>query len=76
MLAALITLLPIIIPYGTAAVAQLIAMFSKGTPTDADWQNLAMLTTTTARQQMLAVLKEHNIAPDSAQGVALLSLVP
>ncbi len=77
MSAALVALLPVILPYGLQAVNQLIAMFSKASgPTDADWQALATLTTTTARQQMLAVLKAHNIDPASPQGLALLTLVP
>ncbi len=75
--AALVTLLPILLPYGVQAVQAIIAMFSKaGGPTDADWQALALLTTTTARQQMLAVLKAHGIDPASPQGLALLALVP
>lgn len=75
--AALQTLLPIIIQYGSQAITQLIAMFSKTTgPTDADWQALAQLTQTTARQQMLQVLAKHGIDPASAQGQALLALVP
>ena len=77
MTAALATLLPILLPYGLAAVQQLIAMFSKGTPpTDADWQALAVLTTKTARQQMLEVLAAHGVDPNSPQGLALLALVP
>lgn len=74
---ALATLLPIIIQYGTQAVTQLIAMFTRSTPpTDADWITLGTLTQTTARQQMLAVLKAHNIDPASPQGQAFLALVP
>lgn len=75
--AALVTLLPIIITYGSQAVQSLIAMFSKSTPpTDADWQALALLTKTTARQQMLVVLTEQGISPNSAQGQAFLALLP
>lgn len=75
--AALVTLLPILVPYGIQAVSQIIAMFTKSTaPTDADWQALAALTQTTARQQMLNTLAAHNIDPASPQGVALLALVP
>lgn len=81
--AAIAALLPIVLPYGAQAVNQLIAMFSKrnpdGTPaqpTDADWANLAMLTTTTARQQALSILKAHNIDPESPPGKAFLSLIP
>lgn len=77
MSAALTTLIPILLQYGTAAITQLIAMFSKTTgPTDADWQALGVLTQTTARQQMLAVLKAHGIDPASPQGQAFLALVP
>lgn len=75
--AALVTLLPIILPYGIQAVTALISMFNKpGGPTDADWQALGEQTKITARQQMLAVLAAHNIDPTSPQGVALLALVP
>ncbi len=75
--AALVTLLPILLPYGAQAVQALIAMFTKASgPTDADWQALSLLTTTTARQQMLAVLNAHGIDPASPQGAALLALVP
>lgn len=77
MSAALTTLIPILLQYGTQAVQQLIAMFSKTTPpTDADWQALALLTTKTARQQMLDVLTAHGIDPASPQGQAFLALVP
>ena len=75
--AALITLIPIILQYGVPAVQQLIAMFNKPAgPTDADWQNLATLTSITARQQMLATLAKHGIDPNSPQGQALLALTP
>jgi len=74
--AALITLIPIIVQYGVPAVQQLIAMFSKPTVTDSDWQALALLTTKTARQQMLEVLANHGIEPASPQGQAFLSLTP
>lgn len=74
--AALVTLLPIILPYGIQAVTALIGIFSKPTPpTDADWVALGELTKTTARQQMLDTLAKHNIDPASPQGLALLSLV-
>ena len=74
--AALVTLIPIILQYGVPAVQQLIAMFTRSTPpTDADWQALALLTQTTARQQMLQVFAEQGISPNSAQGAALLALV-
>lgn len=75
--AALVTLIPIILQYGTAALQQLISMFTKTTPpTDADWQALMLLTSKTARQQMLEVMASHGIDPNSPQGQAFLALVP
>jgi len=77
MSAALIALIPVILQYGLPAVQQLIAMFSKaGGPTDADWQALMLLTTKTARQQMLETLAAHGIDPNSPQGQAFLALTP
>jgi hypothetical protein len=77
MSAAILALLPVLIPYGAQAIAQLIAMFSKSTPpSDADWQALMALTSKTARQQMLEVLAAHGIDPNSPQGQALLALTP
>jgi len=77
MSSALVTLIPIILQYGAPAIQQLIAMFTKSAPpTDADWQALALLTTKTARQQMLEVLAAHAIDPNSPQGKALLALTP
>ena len=75
--AAVLTLLPVLIQYGLPAVTQLIAMFQKSTgPTDTDWQALALLTTKTARQQMLETLANHGIDPNSPQGQAFLALTP
>lgn len=73
----LTTLLPLIVQYGIPAVQQFIKIFSSpNAPTQADWTALETLTQTTARQQMIAVLQAHGIDPASAQGQALLALVP
>jgi hypothetical protein len=76
---ALVAILPsiiqLIVTYGVPAAEQIYKMFSAPAgPTQADWDQLKTLTSTTARQQMLAVLAAHGIDPASPQGVALLAL--
>lgn len=76
-LAAVAAVAPLIEKYGVPFVASLVSMFSKSTaPTQADWDALAKLTSTTARQQMLDTLVAHNIDPASPAGLALLALTP
>jgi hypothetical protein len=62
--------------YGPGAIAAIIKLFQTAAPTAEDWQALLAVTSTTARQQMLATLTAHNIDPNSAEGKALLGLVP
>lgn len=70
-------LVPLLVQYGVPAVEQIYKMFTQPNgPTQADWDALKTLTSTTARQQMLATLAAHNIDPASPQGVALLALTP
>ncbi len=76
-LAAIAALAPLIEKYGIPFVASLVGMLSKSTPpTQADWDALAKLTATTARQQMLDTLAAHNIDPASPAGIAFLALTP
>ena len=69
--------LPDIIKYGPGAVQAFLAIFtSKTVPTQAQWDALDRETQVTARDQMLQVLKDHNVDPASPQGIALLALTP
>lgn len=62
---------------GPPLVAAVVKMFSQpGGPTQADWDNLLKLTSTTARQQMLQTLAAHGIDPNSPEGQAFLALTP
>lgn len=51
-------------------------MTQAGGPTDADWAALTALAAKRAQDQMQAALARAGIAPDSAQGKALLGLTP
>ena len=62
---------------GPPIVAAIVKMFTQpGGPTAADWDNLLKLTSTNARQEMLKVLADHGIDPNSPQGQAFLALTP
>jgi len=77
LLALISLILPEIEKYGPVAVKAIIGIFtSKTAPTQEQWDALIKATSTTARDQMLAVLAAHGIDPNSPQGQALLSLVP
>ena len=77
----LFALLSLILPelekYGPVAINMIIRIFtSKTAPTQAQWDTLIQATSTTARDQMLEVLKNHGIDPNSPQGQAFLALTP
>ena len=77
LLALLSLILPEIEKYGPIAIKAIIGIFtSKTAPTQAQWDALIQATSTTAREQMLEVLKNHGIDPNSPQGQAFLALTP
>lgn len=70
-------LVPLITQVGIPLATQLIALWeANANVTSAQWAALIAQTQVSARQVMLNQLKAANIDPASAQGAALLALVP
>lgn len=68
-------LIPLITQYGLPLVGQLVELWSKGeVPTAADFANLQAMANKNATDNMLIVLTQQGIDPNSAQGQALLAL--
>lgn len=69
-------LLPMIVQYGLPVVEKLWQLISTNTaPTQADWDALKALGTSTRKQDMIAALLRNGIDPTSPQGQALLALI-
>jgi len=69
-------LIPIILQYGLAVAEKLFQLWSSNaTPTQADWDALKALGSTTRKQDLTAALIRNGIDPASPQGQALLALL-
>ena len=69
-------LIPVIVQYGVPVAEQLWKLITAGgAPTQADWDTLKKLATQNATSQMLVVLEQNGIDPNSPQGKAFLALV-
>jgi hypothetical protein len=73
-------LIPLIVQEAPQLIDWAVKLFqllsSKTPPTQADWDHLSALADVTASQQMQAALNRAGIDQNSAQGQALLALVP
>lgn len=68
--------IPLIAQYGLPIAEKLWTLVTTSTaPTQADWDALKALGTSTRKQDMIAALIRNGIDPTSAQGQAILALV-
>lgn len=71
-------LIPLIVKEGITAIPIAEALWKKWTsgadPTQADWDELRALASSSANAKMMLVLGKHGIPLDSPQGLALLAL--